>query len=251
MNANEAEQQQFLVERFLSAYTRIEQFLRDNVTGWKDCTTPDLAQDFCELRPGLDISPYKIRTAMNLRHALSHGQVKAGRFPAYPTEEFVQEVERIAKRFTNPPLITSRCKRQVETASPDDSLRALLIRMSELQLSQFPVYTAGKFVGLISENSIARWIAERARHERCLNFAEVQVETIVNETSDSSAYRFVPERTTEPEAVQLFASNALLGACLITKFGNQHEELLGIVTRWDIPVIMAQLTAPLEDASAA
>ena len=251
MNTDELERQGKLIARFIAAFTRIESYVSSRITNPLGDSIPKLVERFCDSCERTDISLHRVRTASYLRNAFSHGQVKERQFPACPNEEFVKEIETIAKRLANPLLITSRCKRQVETASPDDSLRALLIRMSELQLSQFPVYAAGKFAGMISENSIARWISERACEQETFNFADVTVQNVIDKSSDSSAYKFVHERTTEPVALQLFASNLLLEACLTTKLGGQHEELIGIVTRWDIPIIMAQLTAPPEDANPA
>src|SRR5690606_37338215 len=102
-----------------------------------------------------------------LRNTLTHGQ-RVNNYPlAEPTDAAVAAIRRLRNEMLNPPMVLAILKRDKPvTASPDESVRRVLDVMYENDFSQVPVYERDVYQGLLTTNTVARWVADQMRrHE--------------------------------------------------------------------------------------
>lgn len=101
--------------------------------------------------------------------------------------------------------------------------------------SQFPVYgDRAEFQGLLTEGSIARWLASQSSQ----GLALIETTTVgeVLRTGGSGRWHFVSRKAAVAEVLELFKVPAAepLHAVLVTERGRQDEQPLAIVTAWDL-----------------
>jgi len=229
-----SDDQRELVERFEAAYNSIDRFLRKRLGKEHSTSFIALVADYERThRMGTD-SDY-LRMAADLRNVLVHEKTKPYQPVAVPTMPVVDTLERICRRLTNPPLVVPRFQRPVEVVTLDDSLAKVLKRVSQREYSQFPVYDAERFRGLLTENGITRWLAHHvSKNLSLVELDEVMVRQVLPEEEKRPNCLFVSRSNTLDEVRALFAEKELLEAVLITEAGKPAEKPIGIVTRWDV-----------------
>ena len=125
--------------------------------------------------------------------------------------------------------------------SPRDTLAAALKRIRMLDYSQFPIYDDGRFVGLLTENGITRWLAHRASTDPSpIALDAVDVHAIAKLEERRPNHVFVEGSRRADDLGAMFADQELLEAVLITRSGKASEPLLGIATRWDVATLAAR-----------
>ena len=112
--------------------------------------------------------------------------------------------------------------------------------LRDLDFSQFPIYdTQNSFVGLLTENGITRWLANKVVHggEEAVNLTEPVSNALKaqkNLDQQSNNYLFVSQDMLVGQAIRIFSSKPSLEAMLITQTGAKTEKPQGIITRYDI-----------------
>lgn len=128
----------------------------------------------------------------------------------------------------------------VESCDADDPVGPVARRLYEGDFSQLPVRDGDTWIGLLTNETIARWAA--ARSGRGLGYDETTpVREVLPYAEDSDNFRVVGRGATGAEVLQLFddfaAEGRLLGSVLLTPTGRPREELLRIVTAFDLPAL--------------
>lgn len=112
------------------------------------------------------------------------------------------------------------------------------------QFSQMPVYSGQSFSGLLTAETVMRWVAD------CLEdgvglIEETSVEQVLEYTVDPENHAFVPTRATLFDALDYFDDfrnrGKSLDAILLTDSGSPHPQLTVILTIFDIPKILSVL----------
>lgn len=234
-----------LIERLITAYNAIDAHLQN----WSRHDGPTSFRSLVDLyarknRVWKDAE--LLRTVAGLRNLLIHEKVEPYEYPCVPTLELVEDLEKARDRLLHPAR-ADRFTRQVVTVQSDDSLAHVLKMIHEMKITHFPVYESSReyarrgrhFVGVLTENGITRWLAEHtARNESLIEFRDEPVcEVLAREESAKGTrknYEFAPRHARVEDLVQRFHDNTYLEAVLLTQTGNAKEELMGIVTRWDV-----------------
>src|SRR5262249_13019171 len=100
-----------------------------------------------------------LRVIADVRNAIVHGKTEPYRYVAVPTPVLAQSLRVCRDRLINPARAIPTFQRKVERVSVHDDLAKVLTVIKERDYSQFPVYEADKFRGLLTENGITRWLA--------------------------------------------------------------------------------------------
>ncbi|HHY12334.1 MAG TPA: CBS domain-containing protein [Firmicutes bacterium] len=177
----------------------------------------------------------------DLRNAIVH---RSRRHPiAEPNEWVIKRIKEIAIFLADPPRITY--SRPI-TLEPSIPIREAMDLMRTKGFSQVPVCQNGVFVGLLTTDTIARWLADSIANEESISFS-VQVSRILPfaEDTDTGSHDFLHRNAAQVEVIRLFSKwireGRRLSAVLITENGRPSERLLGIVTVWDLPGIYRDL----------
>lgn len=234
-------------ERFLAAYTVIEQAMRRK---WGSPTGKEAFRYLVDVLAQKDwtIREFKgdLEEFAELRNAIVHERTSPTYLIAVPLPEAVERIERIAAAVYDPPLVYPRFKRDVACLSPDDKMERVFKKVSETGYSQFPVYRGPVYRGLLTDGGIARWVAGvlsagRAGDagDRQDRLGDVSVGDVLKSEKRPDRARFVSKKATIYEAEHLFRDAGRgdkwrVSALLITENGSAEEELAGIITPSDV-----------------
>jgi CBS domain-containing protein len=130
---------------------------------------------------------------------------------------------------------------RVETCAPTDPIGAAAKKMHNGSFLQLPVYDGDRLIGLLTAESIARWLASRlAGGEELLE--EEAVEAVMKHQEESHAHVLMIRSATVEVAHSAFEDHLhrglALDAIILTHSGKKAERPLGIVTVSDMPRLL-------------
>jgi predicted transcriptional regulator len=146
--------------------------------------------------------------------------------------------------ITDPPKVIPLFAGRVESIPVSASIGDAVQMMHQKGYSQIPTYRGETFVGLLTANTIARWLGSSVQDE-LVSLAETSVERVLTFAEDSDNFRFTSRGGSIFDVIGIFESYLLGGkrleAILITHAGKPSETPLGIITIWDLPKIYEQV----------
>ena len=222
------------IDSFLHCYNEIDAELRRRLRKEKRTSFASLIREF-ERSGGSRQDGDLLERAGALRNFVVHEPKKEHDCCAVPTELLVLQFRQLRDQLLDPEKVTPRFAKRVETISPDHTLTHVLRQIARRDFSQFPVYQADKFKGLLTENGITRWLSKHVERTFSLvELEEVYVSELLREEELRDNCHFVHGKVTIEEARRMFREHGALEAVLITENGQRTEPPLGIVTRWDM-----------------
>ena len=231
--------------RFLAAFNEIEDHFRKVLGADEHAEFQRMAQSYAASRH----LPREQRDALSafasLRNAISHGRYYGGRPIAEPVDAVVGQIERLRDRILTPPrALAVLGTREVRSADVTDPVAAVLQHVQGLDYSQFPVYGHGAYVGLLTTNTIARWLAAQLSSSGGLAEAE-SVGRVLAFAEPHERARHVPRTITAADAVFQLSSEGRPGrtvtALIITERGQPAEKPLALVVDDDLPALLKAL----------
>ncbi|MGQ9756152.1 MAG: CBS domain-containing protein [Desulfotomaculales bacterium] len=227
--------------RFLDAFNRIEHALRRITGNDKGLSFGAAVNKASRLDTGVRRFKDDLHQFRQLRNAIVH-ETTNGRAIAEPADWVVVEIERIASLLTDPPRVVPLFAKKVLTLGTEDSIARAVRSMLEHSFSQIPVYDGSSFAGLLTTNTIARWLgAQVINGDPQLDLARIPIAGVLEYTEETDIYCFVKKEATLFEVLEKFRhyerKGKRLEAVLITDNGAPSEKLLGIITVWDLPSI--------------
>lgn len=232
--------------RFLVAYAGIETRLRRIVRSDRRMMFGDLVTEAARIHAAVRAYATDLKEYGDLRNAIVHERGD-GRAIAEPYEGTVRRLEAIRTLLDTPALALTVVRvPRVETCGPRDSVGAVAGRMLNGSFSQLPVYDEGRFLALLTAETIARWLGSRLASGIGL-IAEESVGSILPFAENADNHRLLPRTATVYQALELFDRYARdgksLDALLITHEGKDTDKPLSIVTTFDIPTLVAATVA--------
>ncbi len=230
-----------LSERFIMAYNRIDKQLQkrarlDRYVGFSQLVRRVARNDSMFAQFADDLLEYA-----ELRNAIVHELVEPERIIAEPHPSVVEHIEQIAAIVEKPPLVIPKFQREVHTVCSEDSILEVMAIIREHGYTQFPVYDKdGRFQGLLTDRCIARWLTFELEKVMVKVIEDIAVaDVMAYDKTRGDNVSFLPQTATVFDAYSEFEYHLLsdyprLEALLITRHGRKDEELLGIITPWDI-----------------
>ncbi|MCA1781635.1 MAG: CBS domain-containing protein [Dermatophilaceae bacterium] len=229
---------------FLAAFSSIEHFLTAAVHGGRQVGNPGfnhtLDQFTDKHRHSLRRDQVETLKALaDIRGFLSHSLHFGGRLSVDPTRTTVAVIEQIRDHLISPPTALRILGGQKPTTiEPPRTLRAALQLMHRHDFSQLPVYDDTAFVGLLTNNAVARWVADQMhQHDRLAEDAPVS--EVLPFAEDSDRVEHVGRDITAAQAVATFAESASTGtpltALIVTHAGKPTETPISIIVSADLP----------------
>lgn len=172
----------------------------------------------------------------HLRNALVHQRFDKDHYIADPHEGIVDEIERVEQLLMKPPLALSIASQPVICFSSNTLLKDILKELERTGYTQFPIYDNSKFIGLLSEGGIAKWMSKN------INGSIVSLDHILAKDillcEKKRNVRFLNRQSTiydiENVFEEAFDRNEKLESILITQTGIDTQKPIGIVTSWDL-----------------
>jgi predicted transcriptional regulator len=170
-----------------------------------------------------------------IRNVIAHETTAPRQFPLLPAPMMIEKLQEVVSRLKNPIIVEQRFLKEVSRVSSTTSLIEVLVKMRQKKYSQLPVYDDEKYVGLLTENGISRWLSKQIKTKAGLvDLKGIPVTDVLAQEERRPTCLFVDKAKQVIDIVNLFGDNRELETVIITKDGNENEEPLGIVTRWDI-----------------
>ena len=226
-------------ERFLKAFVTIESYLRRTTGGGESLGFSRLIKIASRSDPAVNRNKEVLLELASLRNVIVHKR-RGGQVIAEPNDQAVADIERIAAHVTAPPTVISLFRTEVLTMSVGDAISEGIKPMFDLSYSQVPVYDHARFVGLLTTNTVGRWLGACVG-EDISSLADTKIASVLSHTEDDDNNVFVSKGATLFEVLDRFRDYERRGkrleAILITDNGKRTEKLLGIITIWDLPKI--------------
>jgi CBS domain-containing protein len=229
--------------RFLKAFRSIEQHLRKVAGSVRDAGVPELIGEATRRDPSIARHEVDLHKFRKLRNVLVHGDID-GTEIAWPSDLAVERIERVKTLLTSPPRVVSVFRGKVLSGKGDDPVGPAIRSMMEQTYSQMPVYDGKRFLGLLTMETVARFLGEHLdKTVRDLRLTPLR--EVLNCTECEDAHIFIPAKMRLTEVLMKFEESDRQGkriqAMLITREGGPDEKLIGIITIWDIPRIHERL----------
>lgn len=225
-----------LTSRFVSAFNRIEKRLEAIVGPQDYLPFTQLVDKAAGKNSAVRQFRKRLKSLGNLRNLLVHDH-EYEKEVAVPTERTVRGLESLAETITSPPSLLSVASKNVHSCRPSDPVGTAARVMHDNSFSQLPVFDAEKLVGLLTGETIARWLA--ARLEGGVGILEEEPVDKVLQHQEEAGYVLVAHTATVFDGLKEFDqslhSGRTLQAVIVTANGQPSETPLGIVTPTDIP----------------
>lgn len=221
-------------ERFIGAFNDIDKYLT-RLSG------PDSSIDFRgKLREASKTSSVvrahekDLAVFANLRNAIVH-EFRPGFVVADPHPDVVAKIEKVRDQILKPRTVGQEFSRVVMAFDTSDPIADLLRIMRDQDLSQFPIHSrrsAVSFVGLLTESTIARWVASHMP-DGILEDGRTPVGDVLVQ-GGTGVVEFLSRSAPVTDAVEKFRDFHQLHAILVTDHGRKDETPIGIITAWDL-----------------
>lgn len=175
----------------------------------------------------------------DLRNAIVHER-DGNRVIADPNDWAVQRIRAIAEQITQPPLVLPSFAGEVLTLSDTDPIAVAVTAMHAHAYSQLPIYRGNTFQGLLTTNTVARWLGANV-DEDLVSLSETTIGQVLAHTEDPSHVAFVSRNTTLVDVLEQFlayeAHGKRLEALIITHDGRHDAKPLGMIVTYDLAKI--------------
>lgn len=227
-------------DRFLSAFNAIERHLRDMLGEAQHRSFSDLVH-----RAG-DSHALVRRLSADLRHLAELRNFLVHRYQeheplALPSGLSIQKVERIRDALLRPATLHALFHKTVFFCRPLDPVGATAQLMHKHDIRQLPIYEGSDFRGLLTSQTLTRWLAARLATGVGL-VEEEAVEKVMEFQTDHRHYEFADHRATVTDAFNLMEEHYHKGrpmrAIILTPLGRKSQLPTGIVTAGDFPALL-------------
>lgn len=228
---------------FLDAFAAIETYLRRRCGINRRATFYQLVDDAARSLPNVRRYRDDLKEYADLRNAIVHERTDK-HVIAEPNDKAVKDILRVKSLILKPPTVIPLFQSRVAIIQVSDTIGSAAKLMFEHSFSQMPVSTAGKIVGLLTANTISRWLGAIAA-EGTFNLNAATISDVLRYTEDAENHVFVGRNTTLFDVLEQFqkfeSRGKKLDAVLVTETGKSAENLVGILTVADLPKILSLL----------
>ena len=223
-----------LSKRFISAYNRLDQVLRDIYSIKRTLNFADMIRKVATVNTVVKKFEEDLIDYGRLRNAIVHRS--SDEIIAEPNVDVVEKLEKIARIINTPPRVVECLRpRQVFSVSGDTILRDVVGEMWKKGYSVVPVYISGTLVGVINRkmivDGIGRFIANGKDIDDAMQEPVSKCLDIFNETSH---YEVAPTSLTVENLMYMFQQNRKLSSVILTENGNYTEPAKVIIVSADI-----------------
>lgn len=229
--------------KFVMIYNELDQYMRKTLRVGDEISNSQLIKEMSRKNKVFRNNEDDLLGFSKLRNAIVHNPYKKIADPiAEPHENIVMKYEDIMNRVIHPPkaldTIAVRAN-EIYTIKMEDNAYEVIKKMSENSFTHVPVYEDDKFVGVFSENTLFSYMVKKedviiTKDSLIEEFSEfIPIDNHVGEY-----FEFVDKQALIIDIEEKF-NNYLedlkrLGVIFITETGKQTEQLLGLITAWDI-----------------
>ncbi|WP_246941587.1 CBS domain-containing protein [Bacillus pinisoli] len=224
-----------LAERFEVAFNQIHDALK-RIVKIKDDRFVVLVRVGAKSHQMIDTYKDDLEQYAKLRNALVHDKLEVGQYIAEPHDNVVDHIEKIAAIFNKPNHALSIATKQVVAFQYDDTIVKVIQGIKEFSYSQYPIYKGKTCIGLLTTESIVKWMATNMVNS-IVTLSDIHVSDIM-QFEKEHPLKFVSKSINIFEIEDYFElahkEKQTLEAVVITENGSPNESPLGLITAWDL-----------------
>ena len=174
-------------------------------------------------------------THKEIRNLLAHNSMGI-----FPNEETLNNLIKIKNTLKSPFLVYELIKNKPHKLEDKTSVLQIMADIKDMNYSQFPVYEDKKFIGLITSNCIARWLASKVdiSGEILFDLSESKARDVIEFKEELDDAKFISRSMNIYEFFDQMDNKT--SVWIITETGNKNEEPLSIVTQYDFDKIISK-----------
>ena len=221
-------------KRFIAAYNRLDQGLRDIYSIKRTLTFSDMVRKVANVNTVVARFEEDLIDYGRLRNAIVH---KSGdELIAEPNIEVVEKLEKIARIINTPPRVIECLRpRKVYSVDGETTLKEVVLQMERSGYSVVPVYISGTLVGVINRkmivDGIGRFVEQQKDIDDSINEPVSKCLDIFNETNH---YEVAPASLTIENLMYMFQQNRKLSSVILTENGNYTEPAKVVIVSADL-----------------
>lgn len=227
---------------FIEQFNLLEETLKKSLNKTWHVPFSQLIEEASKRDPFIRTHKMALQSINDLRNVLVHEQGHA--IYAIPSDEAIQILETIVDKYTKPKRLIDVCEKRVRVLHPHVEIMDVLKVMKRYDVSQMPVYDGSEFLGLLSGNVIAKWMADHLEEIQQNNLGSLEVTSseLLPYEGRKDRVGFLNKKMTVYEFIEMGTRNpSSSGIYIITHSGSPHEKPLGIITHGDYPRIWNEL----------
>ena len=231
-------------DQFLGMFAEIENCMKLALGKRKNVRFMDLAREYVQAYNLPSSYLVSLQTYAALRNAIDHNS-HDGAYPiAEPIPEIVEEIRQLRDKIKAPPeAIAVLPEMNVCSVHSGEPVSVALEYVRQFDFSQLPVYDFGRYVGILTTNTIARWLAQQivdgAEH-RDASISEVME---FGEPSDSAL--LVDRTLTVADAIHQLAygnpDGGPVNALILTENKLPTDRPIRLIAVYDVPLLSAAM----------
>ena len=228
------------VTEFLDLYNTLEQTLKGKGSYYNDRYESPVLR----FQNSADGKRYRdeIETIRDVRNLLVHATLMDGTNPVTPSQSLIAKLREILDEVENSKtaIELSTWAEHLITATLDSDAYDIMRTMEAKGYSHVPVMSNGRMMGVFSKGTFFSYAIKRGFKNISSNLKLSDMRDLLPVRNHSSEYyEFTAEDTPKEEVVQRFdisykRNRSRLAAIFVTKDGNPNQELLGLITPWDV-----------------
>ncbi len=231
--------------QFVTVYNEIDSWLRGRTKASNEQSFTRLVNVTAHSHAGVKRHAQTLKRLAVLRNFVVHEHSHQSPL-ATATQHALEQLTKVRNELVSPPLLLSISNRPVTLCRSTDPIGDAVKLMHDGSFSQLPVYDDRKFVGLLTAETVARWLASSLAGDQQL-VEEKPVAEVMTHQEYSDNHAFMPRTATVFEGLSEFDKSLRRGtrldAILLTENGRPSESPLGIITIHDIPKIQRAIAS--------
>lgn len=224
-------------DEFIGAYNKIDKILKRSYGYKENESFTNMINEVASRNAIIRANLILLQSYANLRNAIVHNHDK-NYVIAEPHEEVVEKIQSIAELVSHPPRVFPAFQREVLSYDVSRSIFDAIKEMTEHDFSQMPITADGKFIGLLNANTITRWFGSTENkmidNDGSTIITDTEIKDVLGHRETEDTYKFIRRNTHMHDARDYFDKNRNLEALFITQDGRKDQNLLGIITVWDL-----------------
>ena len=226
-------------EEFLKQYRRLEGLLERRYAGKKT----EHSSVVREYMFDPDSVPYRTQLDLcrEIRNLLSHTSDDAGEPVVDPSQSILDTLKRIIEHVERP-ILAVECGtpgEKIVFAHPNERVTEVIRRMRKMGYSHVPVKEGKRITGVFSSAALFAYLDRNGFCGTGNDMRIADLDTAVEFDHDrSEKYVFMPQEATILAVRDAFRKhnerNSRVAAVFITKDGESSQEILAMLTPWDV-----------------
>jgi CBS domain-containing protein len=233
-----------LGDQFLGMFAEIENCMKLGLERRQNARFMDIAREYIQVHNLPSSYLVSLQTYAALRNAIDHNSHR-GAYPiAEPIPEIVEEIRQLRDKIKAPPkVIVILPAMDVCSVHSGEPVSVALEYVRQFDFSQLPVYESGQYVGILTTNTIARWLAQQIVEGGVHRDAAISEVMEFREPSDCAL--LVDRTLTAADAIHQLSYGAPHGgptnALILTENKLPTDHPIRVIAVYDVPLLSAAL----------